>query len=68
MVILHDYQIKDNETQNNMQVNILPLHTSLTSGVGSKGKNIYFFLKVVMLHIKLKRMKGRTLCKQIFCH
>ena len=26
-----------------------------------------FFLKVVMLHIKLTEMKHRTTCKQIFC-
>ena len=28
---------------------------------------IYFFLKVVMLHIKLKGMEHRAPCKHIFC-
>ena len=36
-----------------MVANILPTDTPSTQGVGSKGQTIYF-LKVVMLHIKLK--------------
>ena len=47
-----------------MLANILPLHTPLTPGVGSKG--ILFFSEV-LLQIKLKGMKHRTPCKQIFC-
>ena len=60
-------QIKGNEAYNNMLANILPLHIPLTLGVGSKGHS-FSFLKVVMLHIKLRGMKHRTSCKQIFCH
>ena len=30
------YQIKRNEAYNNILANVLPLHTPLTSGVGSK--------------------------------
>ena len=37
------YQIKGNNTYNNMQANNLPLQTSSTPGVGLKGKNILFF-------------------------
>ena len=33
---------------------------------GVKGQNI-FFLKVVMLHIKLNGMERRAPCKHIFC-
>ena len=47
------YQIKENDTYNNMQANNLPLHTNSTPGVGLKGKKIFFLLKVVMLHIEL---------------
>ena len=36
-----------------MVANILPTDTPLTQGVGSKGQTI-FFLKVVMLHIRIK--------------
>ena len=49
------YQIKADDTGNNMVANILPTDTPLTQGVGSKVK-LYIFLKVVMLHIKLKLM------------
>ena len=38
----------------------------LDPGMGSKGQNI-FFLKEVMLHIKLKGMGHRSLCKLIVC-
>ena len=34
---------------------------------GVKGQNNVFF-KVVMLHIKLKRMEHRAPCKHTFCH
>ena len=54
------YQIKGNEAYNNMLANILPLHTPLTPGMGSKGY-FFSFLKVVMLHIKLKGMKHTIL-------
>ena len=47
-----------------MLANILPLHTPLTPGVWSK---CHFFPKVVMLHVKLRGLKQRTQCKQIFC-
>ena len=46
------YQIKRNESYNNMLANVLPLHTSLTPGVGSKGQ-LFPFLKVVMSLVKL---------------
>ena len=55
------YQINGNEAYINMPANILPLLTLSATGVGS-----IFFLNVVMLHIKLKKMKHRTPCKQIF--
>ena len=56
------YQIKGNETDNNMLDSILPLHTPLTHGVGGQ-KVIFSFLKVVILQIKLTEMKHRTPCK-----
>ena len=104
------YQIKANDTGNNMVANILPTDTPLTQGWGQKGQTIYFsesshvayhikadgagsnmvanrcpqthprlrgwgqkvklylFLKVVMLHIKLKGIEHRAPCKQICCH
>ena len=45
------YQIKGNKTCDNMQANDLTLHTTLTSGMGSKGQNT-FLLKVVVLQIR----------------
>ena len=48
------YQIKADDFCSNMVANILPTDTPSTQGVGSKGQTIYFFLKVVMLHIQLK--------------
>ena len=48
------YQIKADDAGSNMVANILPKDTPSTQGVGSKGQTISFFLKVVMLHIKLK--------------
>ena len=47
----------------NIPANILPLHSQVTTPEG--GQN-FFFLKVVMLHNKLKGMKCRTACKQMF--
>ena len=44
-----------------MQAHIISLHTHSTPVVGSKRQTV-FFLKVVMLHIKLKRMKRRVPC------
>ena len=60
------YQIKGNNQCINMQAHILSLYTSAIFGVGSKVKT-FFFLKVVMLHIKFKGMEHRTPCKNIFC-
>ena len=48
------YQIKADNVCSNMVAIILPTDTPLTQGVGSKGRHINFFLKLVMLHIKLK--------------
>ena len=44
----------------NMEANILPVDKSSTRGWGQKVK-IFFFLKVVMLHIKLKGKEHRAL-------
>ena len=63
MFMLHT-KLKGMKHINNMPTNILPLHTSLTPRVGSKGQ--LSFLKVVILHIKLMGMKHRKPCKQIF--
>ena len=45
-----------------MKANMLSLHTPTTPEVGSKG-HLFSFLKVVMLHIKLKWKKCRPTCK-----
>ena len=45
-----DYQIKGNETYNNMLANALPLHTPLAPGLESKCH--FFYSEVVMLPIK----------------
>ena len=59
------FQIKGNDECFYMQANILSLHTPSTpQGRGSKVKT--FFLKVVMLHIKLMGMEHRAPCKYIF--
>ena len=47
------YQIKADNASSNMVANIKPTDTPSTKGWGQKVK-IYLFLKVVMLHIKLK--------------
>ena len=46
-----------------MQAHILSLRAPAIPGVGSKCQN--FFLKVVMLHIKLKGIEHRAPCKHI---
>ena len=47
------YQIKVDEAGSNMVANILPTDTPSTQGWGQKVK-LYIFLKVIMMHIKLK--------------
>ena len=47
------YQIKADDAGSNIVANILPTDTPSTRGWGQKVK-LYLFLKVVMLHIKLK--------------
>ena len=54
------YQIKADNAGSNMVANILPTDTPSTQGVRSKGQTIFFFLKVVMLHIKLKGIEHRA--------
>ena len=53
------YQIKAYNVCSNMVANILPTYTPLTQGLGLKVKP-YFFLEVVMLHIKLKGIEHRA--------
>ena len=53
------YQIKADDAGSNMVSNILPTDTPSTQGVKSKVK-LYLFLKVVMLHIKLKGIDHRA--------
>ena len=57
------YQIKGNCMQSTIKANKLSLPTPTTPGVGSKGHIFFSFLKVVMLHIKLKWKKCRPTCK-----
>ena len=54
------YQNKADDAGSNMVANILPKDTPSTQGEGSKGQTIYSFLKVVMLHIKLKGIEHRA--------
>ena len=54
------YQIKADDAGSNMIANILPTDTPSTQGMGSKGQTISFFLKVDMLHIKLKGIEHRA--------
>ena len=51
-----------------MIANILPTDTPLTQGGGVQKVKPYIFVKVVMLHIKLKGIDHRTPWKQICCH
>ena len=53
------YQIKANDTCSNMVANVLLTDTPSTPGVGVKQSN-HLFLKVVMLHIKLKGIEHRA--------
>ena len=53
------YQIKADDAGSNTVANILPTDTPSTQGWGQKVK-LYLFLKVVMLHIKLKGMEHRA--------
>ena len=53
------YQIKADDAGSNMVANILPTDTPSAQGVGSKGPT-NLFLKVVMLHIKLKGIEHRA--------
>ena len=53
------YQIKADEAGSNMIANILPTDTPSTQRWGQKVK-LYLFLKVVMLHIKLKGVEHRA--------
>ena len=60
------YQIIGKDKCSNTQAHLLFLHTHpwlLRLGQRSK----YFFLKKVMLHIKLMGMEHRAPCKQMFC-
>ena len=57
------YQIRENDGCSNMQAHILFLH-NLDPWGGGKGQTI-LFLKVVMLHIKLKGKERRAPCKHI---
>ena len=52
-------QIKDDKFCSNMVANILPSDIPLTQGWGQKAKP-YIFVKVVMLHIKLKGIELRA--------
>ena len=53
------YQIKADDFCSNKVANILPTDTPSTQGWGQKVKP-YFFVKVAMLHIKLKRIEHRA--------
>ena len=44
-----------------MQTHILSIHTPSAPVLRSKGQNIGFSLKVIMLHIKLKGMEQSTM-------
>ena len=53
------YQIIAYDAGSNMVATILPTDTPSTQGWGQKVK-LYLFLKVVMLHIKLKGIEHRA--------
>ena len=61
------YQINRNHECGILQAHILSFHSPSTAEVGSKVKTFFFYLKVVMLHIKLKGMENRAPRKHIFC-
>ena len=58
------YQIIWNQECSNIQAHILSVHTLSIPGLGSNRQKA-FFLKVVMLHIKLNGMEHRAPCKHI---
>ena len=57
------YQINESGAQSTMQAHILSLRAPTVPGIVSKCQN--FFLKVVMLHIKLKGIEHRAPYKHI---
>ena len=57
-------ELNRNEAENAMQANILPFYTPTFM---AKGQN-NIFLKLVMLHIKLKEKTCRTLYKFYLMH
>ena len=57
-------KLNGNIAENTMQANILPFYTPKTPRWGQ----YKFFLKMVMLHIKLKGKKCRPLCKFDLMH
>ena len=59
------YQIKENDTYNNMQALVLSLHTPSTPRVGPKGQNSFSERKYWIK--KLKGMKRAIICKQVCC-
>ena len=61
------YQINGNDKCSNMPAHIIPLHAPSTPGVGSKNVKTFFFLNVVILHIKLIGIEHRAPCKHVFC-
>ena len=65
MVMLH-YQIKALDACSNMVANIVPTDTPLPQGWGQNIK--IFFLKVVMLHIKLKGIEHHESKYSVLTH
>ena len=59
------YQIKGNDACSNMVANSVPVHIFSIPEVGSKVKTL--FLRVAVIHIKLKGMKHIAPCKHILC-
>ena len=50
-----------------MQAHIKSLHTPSIPGEWPNGQHIFFLLKVVILHFKLKGMEHIAQCKHIVC-
>ena len=61
------YQIKADEAGSNMVAIMLPTDLPSTQGLGSKDQTISFFLKVVMLHTKLKGIVWKVKSDIIQC-
>ena len=59
------FQTKADDAGSNIVANILPTDTPSDPGDGVKSSNYIFFLRVVMLHIKLKAIEHRAPWKQI---